>query len=74
MAARVALAWVVTWPVAMLFRWLLVDRLRNPALTLSSFLTFAVVALIFNLLVLMIWRVPFAMNNSFRQRESSQVR
>lgn len=68
MAIRVMLAWLATWPVAMALRWLLVDRVSVPRVTPGAFLSFAVVALVFNLVILLIWRWPFAMNNGLRKR------
>ncbi len=68
MLARIVFSWLATWPVAMLFRWLLVDRLRVPAVPFSSFLTFAIVALFFNMGLLLLWRWPFALNNELRSR------
>lgn len=69
MLVRTIISWLATWPVAMLFRWLLVDRLRVPVTPLSSFLTFAIVALFFNMGLLLIWRWPFALNNELRSRD-----
>ncbi len=66
MAKRTALAWLAAWPVAMFLRWLLVDR--TTSVTFSSFLSFSLVTLIFNTILLLIWRWPFAWNNSLRQR------
>ena len=50
----------------MIFRWLLVDRTKGTAF--SSLLAFAIVALIFNAGLLLIWRWPFALNNDLRKR------
>ncbi len=66
MLARTALAWLATWPVAMAFRWLQIDRVKGTPL--GAFLSFAVVALLFNLALLAIWRWPFALNNDLRKR------
>src|SRR5690348_7202153 len=41
MAKRTALAWVLSWPVALALRWFFVDRLRNTSP--SAFFTFALV-------------------------------
>jgi len=66
MLVRTALAWLVTWPFAMAFRWLQIDRVTGT--TPGAFLSFAVVALLFNLALLAIWRWPFALNNDLRKR------
>ncbi|MEO7022351.1 MAG: DUF3054 domain-containing protein [Ktedonobacteraceae bacterium] len=68
MIIRTALSWLAAWPVAMLIRWLLVDRLSAPAVSFGSFLSFAIVAFIFNMALLLIWRGPFALNNELRSR------
>ena len=61
MAIRTALAWLLAWPVAMLLRGIFVDHGIPP-------LSFAMVVLLFNMLLLLIWRWPFALNNSLRKR------
>ena len=61
MALRTALAWLLAWPVAMLLRGIFVDHGVPP-------LSFAIVVLLFNMLLLLIWRLPFALNNSLRKR------
>lgn len=66
MLVRTLLAWLVTWPVAMALRWLQVDRVT--ATPPGAFFSFAVVALLFNLALLTIWRWPFAFNNDLRKR------
>lgn len=68
MIIRTALSWLATWPVAMLLRWLLIDRVRVPPTPFSSFMSFAFVALAFNLGLLLLWRWPFALNNDLRKR------
>jgi hypothetical protein len=70
MAIRTVLSWLATWPVAMLFRWLLVDRVKVPATSAGEFLSFALIALLFNMALLLLWRWPFSLNNSLRQREA----
>ena len=67
MANRTIRAWFLSWPVAMALRWLLVDRTHNTSL--PSFLTFAFVVLLINTVILLLWRWPFAFNNSLRERE-----
>jgi hypothetical protein len=61
MVMRTALAWLLAWPVAMLLRGIFVDHSVPP-------LSFAIVVLLFNMLLLLIWRWPFALNNSLRNR------
>jgi len=61
MAIRTALAWLIAWPVAMLLRGIFVDHSVPP-------LSFAIIVLLFNMLLLLIWRWPFALNNSMRKR------
>lgn len=68
MIIRTALAWLASWPVAMALRWLLVDRVAVPAVSWTGFLTFSVVALAFNLGLLLLWRWPFSLNNDLRKR------
>ncbi len=68
MLLRTGLAWLAAWPVAMGLRWLLVDRVKVPATTLSAFLSFSVVALLVNIGLLLLWRWPFALNNDLRKR------
>jgi hypothetical protein len=61
MVIRTALAWLIAWPVAMLLRGIFVDH------GVPKF-SFAIVVLLFNMLLLLIWRWPFALNNSLRKR------
>ncbi len=61
MVIRTAVAWLLAWPVAMLLRGIFVDHGVPP-------LNFAVVVLLFNMLLLLIWRWPFALNNKMRKR------
>lgn len=68
MLRRTALSWLASWPVAMLFRWLLVDRVTVPPITFGDFLSFSLVALIFNTGLLLLWRWPFSLNNDLRKR------
>lgn len=69
MLLRTMLCWLASWPVAMLFRWLLVERVAVPSVSLGNFLSFSLVALIFNLVLLsFFWRWPFALNNELRRR------
>jgi Flp pilus assembly protein TadB len=60
---RTAVAWLLAWPVAMLLRGIFVDHGIPP-------LSFALVVLLFNMLLLLIWRWPFALNNRMRKRGS----
>lgn len=68
MLIRTVLAWLASWPVAMGIRWLLVDRVTVPTVPFASFFTFAVIALAFNLGLLILWRWPFSLNNDLRKR------
>jgi Protein of unknown function (DUF3054) len=61
MVIRTALAWLIAWPVAMLLRGIFVDHGIPP-------LSFAIIVLLFNMLLLLVWRWPFALNNSMRKR------
>lgn len=61
MVIRTALAWLLSWPVAMLLRGIFVDHGVPP-------LTFALVVLLFNMVLLVIWRWLFALYNSRRKR------
>jgi Protein of unknown function (DUF3054) len=63
MVIRTALAWLLAWPVAMLLRGIFVDHGVPP-------LSFAIIVLLFNMLLLLIWRWPFALNNSLRKRKA----
>lgn len=63
MAIRTSLSWLLAWPAAMLFRGIFVDHGVPP-------LNFALIVLVFNMLLLLIWRWPFALNNSLRQRRA----
>ncbi|HEY0757103.1 MAG TPA: DUF3054 domain-containing protein [Ktedonobacteraceae bacterium] len=66
MLIRTALCWLATWPLAMFLRWLLVERVTG--FTLNDFVSFSVVVLITNLIILSAWRWPFSLNNSLRKR------
>lgn len=68
MIIRTILSWLAAWPVAMLLRWLLVDRLSKDPISFNSFLSFALVVLTFNMGLLLLWRWPFAVNNELRSR------
>jgi hypothetical protein len=60
MAIRTILAWVLSWPVAMALRGIFVDHAVPP-------ISFALITLIFNTFILLIWRWPFALNNSIKK-------
>jgi hypothetical protein len=62
MAIRTALAWVLAWPVGLFLRWLFSGFTDFPPLI------FALITLFFNLVVLLVWRWPYALNNSLRKR------
>ena len=61
MAIRTILAWILSWPVAMALRGIFVDHAVPP-------ISFALITLIFNTFILLIWRWPFALNNSIKKR------
>ena len=66
MAMRTALAWLLSWPVTMLLRGIFVDHGVPP-------LTFALIVLLFNMLLLVVWRWLFALYNSRRKRGAYQT-
>ena len=61
MAARTLVGWVLSWPVAMALRGIFVDHAVPPW-------TFALIALVVNAVFLLIWRWPYALNNSLKRR------
>ncbi len=61
MVIRTSLSWLLSWPVALLLRGIFVDHGIPPY-------TFAAIVLLFNLVLLLVWRWPFALNNSMRKR------
>ncbi len=65
MAKRTILSWALSWPVALALRWLFVDRSRGTSA--SAFFTFALVTFLFVLVIMLIWRWPFALNQSMKQ-------
>ena len=65
MAKRTALAWALSWPVALALRWFFVDRSRGTSA--SAFFTFALVTFLFVLVILLIWRWPYAVNQSTKK-------
>lgn len=71
MAMRTALAWLLSWPVGLFLRWLFVDRLKNPPTSAADFTAFATVTFLFNMVVLLVWRVPYALNNKARKNIAS---
>ncbi len=64
MAGRTALAWLASWPVAMLLRGLLVDHALPPW-------TFWLVAFLANTIFLQIWRFLYAFVAQRGQRRAS---
>ena len=60
MAIRTVLAWILSWPVAIALRGIFVDHAVPP-------ISFALITLIFNTFILLIWRWPFALNNSLKK-------
>jgi hypothetical protein len=63
MAKRTALAWMLSWPLALALRGIFVFHAIPP-------LTFAIITLFFNMGILLLWRWPFALNNSLKKRFS----
>jgi len=61
MAARTLSGWVLSWPVAMTLRGIFVDHAVPPW-------TFALIALVVNAVLLLVWRWPYALNNRLRRR------
>lgn len=61
MLSRTLLAWLLAWPVAMALRGLFVDHAVPQ-------LSFALITLAFNTLFLLLWRWPYALNNSIKGR------
>ncbi len=61
MAIRTILSWVLSWPVAMALRGIFVDHAVPPV-------SFAIITLIVNTFILLIWRWPFALNNRMKKR------
>lgn len=59
MLGRTALAWVCSWPLAMVLRWLF--TLQDQPISVGSWVSFSLVVLIANLLFLSIWRCLFAL-------------
>ena len=60
MVMRTVLAWLLSWPIAMILRGIFVDHGIPP-------FSFAFVVLLFNTVLLLVWRWPFALNNSMRK-------
>jgi hypothetical protein len=60
MVMRTVLVWLLSWPVAMILRGIFVDHGIPP-------FSFAFVVLLFNSVLLLVWRWPFALNNSMRK-------
>src|SRR5450759_823690 len=60
MAQRTLLGWALSWPVAMALRGLFVDHAVPP-------LTFALIARVVNAAFLLLWRWPYALNNSLKR-------
>lgn len=65
MAIRTVLAWACSWPLAMVFRGIFVDHGVPP-------LSFALITLLFNTGILLLWRFPFALTNNVRLREAEE--
>ena len=65
MALRTLLGWLASWPVAMALRVIFVD---HGNIAFKSLVSFSIVTLISNTILLLVWRVPFAFVNRRRQR------
>lgn len=63
MAYRTAIAWIPAWVIAMVLRGIFIDH----AIPGTAFM---LIAFVFNLAILEIWRWPFALNNLARKREA----
>jgi hypothetical protein len=61
MAGRTLLCWLCAWPVAMTIWGIFVDHGIPP-------LSFAAVTLLFNAVLFLVWRWPYAMNNENKNR------
>jgi hypothetical protein len=61
MALRTLLAWLAAWPVSMALRGIFVDHAVPPW-------TFALITLVTNTILLLLWRWPFALLSSLRKR------
>jgi hypothetical protein len=61
MAGRTLLCWLCAWPVAMTIWGIFVDHGIPP-------LSFAVITLLFNAVLFLVWRWPYAMNNENKNR------
>ncbi len=64
MVQRTLLAWLAAWPVCMVLRGIFVDHGIPP-------LTFAIITLIANTVLLLVWRWPFSLFNSFKKRQAA---
>jgi hypothetical protein len=65
MAQRTALSWLAAWPVAMALRGIFVDHAVPP-------LTFALITLVTNTILLLIWRWPFSLLSTSLGRKASR--
>lgn len=65
MAKQTLLAWIASWPLGLFLHF--VFEWRMP--TVTTVATFGLVSLLFNALVLLVWRVPFAMNNHTKAQQ-----
>ena len=61
MALRTLLAWVAAWPLSMILRGVFVDHAVPPW-------TFALITLVTNTILLLLWRWPLALFNNWRKR------
>jgi hypothetical protein len=68
MALRTLLSWLAAWPVAMALRIFFVDYLINHSFNWGGIVTFSLITLITNTILLLLWRWLFALINSLRRR------
>ncbi len=61
MALRTLLSWLAAWPLSMIFRGVFVDHAVPPW-------TFALITLVTNTILLLLWRWPLALFNNWRKR------
>ena len=60
MAKRTAFAWVLACPVGLTLRGIFVDHGAPP-------FSFAIIALLFVLIIMLLWRWPYALSNSLKK-------
>ena len=68
MALRTALSWLSAWPLAMALRIFFVDYLTNHSINWRGIVSFSLITLISNTILLLLWRWPLALVISRRGR------